>query len=144
MTNVEDWLNSGPFCWSFDENGTTQIPESMCEQLGLPTFTLSSFFPPSVSLYSFSKYTYDAVHKWQVAKKFDPATPDFARSLGFPIFERLRPEKSRFEEIFKVEEHKTLEDSPSMSDFGGSFLCRLTKSSWWLQVEAAPGIPILG
>ncbi|KAK7060725.1 hypothetical protein VNI00_000456 [Paramarasmius palmivorus] len=144
LSEVEDWLNSKPFFWSFDENGTTHIPESTCAQLGLPTLTLSE--PAGVRFELWPKYTYDAVYKWQVAKGFDPSTLDFARSLGVPIFDDDRlAEESQFKEVVKEEqENPTESESPNTSDVGGSFMSRLTTSaSRWFQPEAAPGIPVL-
>ncbi|KAK7060739.1 hypothetical protein VNI00_000471 [Paramarasmius palmivorus] len=94
---------------------------------------------PHVTRCSYPKYTYDAIHKWQVAKGFDPSTPDFARSLGYPILERVTPEKSRFEEVAKEEELEVNLTSPKKYDFDESFLSRLSKLSWW---QATSDIPV--
>ncbi|KAK7060724.1 hypothetical protein VNI00_000455 [Paramarasmius palmivorus] len=140
LSEVEDWLNGEPFFWSLDENGTTQIPESTREQLGLPTLTPCQH--AEVDFWSWPKYTYDVVYKWQVAKGFDPSTLDFAHSLGRPLFDSDTPEQSRSEEVVKEESEKPIEsESPTTSDFDESFLSRLSKLSWW---QAADDIPAFG
>jgi hypothetical protein len=87
LAEVEDWLNSQVFFWSYDENGATQISEYTRRCLGLPKLTLK----PHVFLHSWSKYVYDAIHTWQVARGFDPTTSDFARSLGYSILHPVSP-----------------------------------------------------
>ncbi|KAK7060723.1 hypothetical protein VNI00_000454 [Paramarasmius palmivorus] len=134
LSEVKDWLNSEPIFWSFDENGITRIPESTREELGLPDMTLGD---PQVTLRAWPKHHYDAIHKWQITRGFDPSTPDFARSLGIPIFKRVRPEKRQFKEVAKEKECEA--PSPERDELDESFLSRLSKLSWW---QAAADIPV--
>ncbi|KAK7060717.1 hypothetical protein VNI00_000448 [Paramarasmius palmivorus] len=84
VSEVDAWLNSQVFFWSYDENGSTQIPGYIQRYLDLPKLTLTA---PHILLRSWPKYVYDAIHTWQVARGFDPTTSDFARSLGFSTYQ---------------------------------------------------------
>ncbi|KAG7097642.1 hypothetical protein E1B28_004974 [Marasmius oreades] len=84
--------------WSHDENGETPIPHHHCEYLGLPTKLNVS--ESSSRAYRWPSETYKIIHKWQVARGFDPTTADFARYLEYPIYEVLsESEAGRFEEL---------------------------------------------
>ncbi|ESK93141.1 hypothetical protein Moror_1077 [Moniliophthora roreri MCA 2997] len=96
LADIDSWLSQVSF-WSFDKNGTSEIPETECECLGLPYITFGEVL---LRLYTWPKYIYDGLHAWQVARGFDPATVDFARSLDLPI---LEPAISQFEEIIEQE-----------------------------------------
>ncbi|KAG7097611.1 hypothetical protein E1B28_004945 [Marasmius oreades] len=97
-------LKAGPVVsfhtWSFDENGQTSISHSHCEHLGLPTVLSVKVW--SSDTYHWSSTVYKSIHKWQIARGFDPTTTDFARYLEFksPIYEVLpQSEPGRFEEL---------------------------------------------
>ncbi|ESK89792.1 hypothetical protein Moror_16805 [Moniliophthora roreri MCA 2997] len=96
LADIDSWWIQVSF-WSFDANGTCKIPEAECKRMGLPNVALNYV---NVRLQKWSKYVYDAIHAWQVARGFDPTTTDFARSLSLPIFE---PGTTRFEDIFEEE-----------------------------------------
>ncbi|KAK7014817.1 hypothetical protein VNI00_019240 [Paramarasmius palmivorus] len=119
VKDVEDWANSQISWWSFDNNGATEIPESTCQQLGLINPILDSV---GVRLVHWSKpgvKAHDIIHAWQVARGFDPKTPDFARHLGFPIIERTAPRKTP-----KVEAVEDTNPEPELQE-SDSIL------SWW-------------
>ncbi|ESK93196.1 hypothetical protein Moror_14640 [Moniliophthora roreri MCA 2997] len=107
LADIDSWLSQESF-WSFDKNGTSKIPETECERLGLPYVT--SHYA-GITLHTWPKYVYDGLHAWQVARGFDPATADFARSLGLPI---LEPAITRFESV--VEEDPLTCSSPPEPD----------------------------
>ncbi|ESK93183.1 hypothetical protein Moror_1119 [Moniliophthora roreri MCA 2997] len=96
VADSDSWMSQATF-WSFDKDGTSEIPETECERLGLPKIALSFV---QLRLERWPKYVYNAIHAWQVARGSNPATADFARSLGMPIFE---PVTTRFEEIIEQE-----------------------------------------
>uniref|UniRef100_A0A0W0FII7 Uncharacterized protein n=1 Tax=Moniliophthora roreri TaxID=221103 RepID=A0A0W0FII7_MONRR len=107
LADIDSWLNHVSF-WSFDKNGTSEISEMECKRLGLPYIASDEVHLNSST---WSKYTYDGIHAWQVARGFDPATADFARSLDLPIFE---PAITRFENV--VEEEPLTRSSPPEPD----------------------------
>ncbi|KAG7097612.1 hypothetical protein E1B28_004946 [Marasmius oreades] len=95
--------------WHFDENGRNAIPYDYCKYLGLPTKLWVKDLTTWRS--SWPTETYKTVHKWQVARGFDPTTPDFARYLGYPVYEIVQSESVRFEELSSDQ----LEDSSGTS-----------------------------
>ncbi|KAF9257698.1 hypothetical protein L218DRAFT_829627, partial [Marasmius fiardii PR-910] len=67
--------------WSFDNAGKTRIPKRRCQYFGLPTkFELKLH---SFRQYSWPTEVYQNLHRWQVARGFDPTTRDFAHYLGY-------------------------------------------------------------
>ncbi|KAF9256369.1 hypothetical protein L218DRAFT_840142, partial [Marasmius fiardii PR-910] len=70
--------------WSHNEDGQGRLSTEECDYLGLPT-EFDEVYRPSHCTYSTKVYT--AVHKWQQLRGFDPDTTDFARYLGYPIYE---------------------------------------------------------
>ncbi|KAG7097836.1 hypothetical protein E1B28_005154 [Marasmius oreades] len=84
--------------WSHDKNGQIAIPRHHYKDLGLPT---------ELSVKEFTSYpcswpseTYKSIHKWQIARGFDPTTIDFTRYLRYPIYEVQQESGSaRFEEV---------------------------------------------
>ncbi|KAL0564855.1 hypothetical protein V5O48_017183 [Marasmius crinis-equi] len=81
--------------WSFDRDGQTPIPTDLCRRLGLP---------PSLSLttyeYTWETWTYKTLQNYQIARKFDPTTTDFAQRNNYRIYDVVKtPLSSRFEEI---------------------------------------------
>ncbi|KAK7021349.1 hypothetical protein VNI00_017452 [Paramarasmius palmivorus] len=166
LSEVDAWLNSQVFFWSYDENGTTQITEHIQRCLGLPKLTLNG---PQILLRSWRKYVYDAIHKWQVARGFDPTTSDFARSLRYSILQPVpnkdvsasredfnaEPTMSRIAEALNngqsdiadsptLIEDKEMESSseddqePELESFMSKFQSTL---SWW---QATSDIPAFG
>ncbi|KAG7097659.1 hypothetical protein E1B28_004987 [Marasmius oreades] len=87
--------------WSHDKNGETPFAHHHCEYLGLPTKLYERSF--STHTYRWSSSTYKRIHKWQIARGFDPTTADFARYLEHPIYKVLpESEAGRFEELNMV------------------------------------------
>ncbi|KAK7021348.1 hypothetical protein VNI00_017451 [Paramarasmius palmivorus] len=84
FSEIESWLRSQVSYWSFDEDGVNQMSECTRKRLHLPRVELDFAF---VRIHSWPQYVYDALYTWQVARGFDPNTPEFARSLGYPILE---------------------------------------------------------
>ncbi|KAG7097658.1 hypothetical protein E1B28_004986 [Marasmius oreades] len=85
--------------WSYDENGETPIPHHHCEYLGLPIKLYERLF--SSRAHRWPSKTYKNIHKWQIARGFDPTTADFARYLDHPNIYEVLPESDagRFEEL---------------------------------------------
>uniref|UniRef100_A0A0W0FXK7 Uncharacterized protein n=1 Tax=Moniliophthora roreri TaxID=221103 RepID=A0A0W0FXK7_MONRR len=104
LPDLDPWLSRVSF-WSLDRNGISEIPETECKRMGLPIIILDQ-----VELYfhTWPKYVYDGLHAWQVARGFDIATADFARSLGLPT---LEPAITRFEGGVEEEEPTPISDS---------------------------------
>ncbi|KAJ8079961.1 hypothetical protein PM082_016786 [Marasmius tenuissimus] len=94
--------------WSLDPNGDTVMPEMQRIALALPSF--HQYVLPGVVCWK--PEVYDLVRQWQEAKGFDPATTDFARSMGYPIVEILPQNDGRFEGHVEDNENST-EDEPS-------------------------------
>ncbi|KAG7098115.1 hypothetical protein E1B28_000087 [Marasmius oreades] len=82
--------------WSLDATGGTRISEETCNELGLP-FKLRVVCW-TVERFPWYTETYKDIERWQVDRGFDPKTTDFARYLGYPVFEVVQPDSSRFEE----------------------------------------------
>ncbi|KAL0568796.1 hypothetical protein V5O48_013179 [Marasmius crinis-equi] len=83
------------YYWSFDPIGDSVMPVDQSRALGLPSYTnhvliLSGTWKPEV---------YDFMRLWQIAKGFDPATTDFARSMGYPILEIMAADEGKFESV---------------------------------------------
>ncbi|KAG7090046.1 hypothetical protein E1B28_011665 [Marasmius oreades] len=86
--------------WSFDPTGQISLSPEMCKYLGLPLKLSLEVTPCQVS---WATEVYKHIRDYQIARKFDPRTTDFARSLREPIFEVTFAE-NRCQEI--VEDHK--------------------------------------
>ncbi|KAL0564933.1 hypothetical protein V5O48_017102 [Marasmius crinis-equi] len=82
--------------WSFDPAGQPPLSTATCDLLGLPLQLKLSVYPPT--RYSWNNTAYKWIHDYQVARGFDPTTPDFACSLGYPIFQVQR-DSHRFKEV---------------------------------------------
>ncbi|KAG7097889.1 hypothetical protein E1B28_005202 [Marasmius oreades] len=108
--------------WSYDENGEIPIPRHQCEDLGLPT-ELSMNSIESVA-YRWPSETYKPIHKWQIARGFDPTTTDFARYLEYPIYEVMPSEAGRFEKLCAAgpSEAPDFTESPCKDDQGQSVI----------------------
>ncbi|KAK1223386.1 hypothetical protein PQX77_013739 [Marasmius sp. AFHP31] len=112
--NLADGKTSSLHHWSFQEDGHSQISPESCRNLGLPVeldyknYGCSSYFWPTT--------TYKSLHQYQIARGFDPTTADFARHLGYPIFEPL-DDSDRFEDVQKDQTSPRL-DTPT--NHGGS------------------------
>ncbi|KAF9266047.1 hypothetical protein L218DRAFT_1075062 [Marasmius fiardii PR-910] len=73
--------------WATDENGQACIPRGRCDHLGLPT----ELYVEHLLTYEFSwpTETYRTIHKWQVARGFNPNIADFVHFLEYPTWEVL-------------------------------------------------------
>ncbi|KAK7021346.1 hypothetical protein VNI00_017449 [Paramarasmius palmivorus] len=105
IKEIDVWLTGPVSFWTFDENGATQMSELTRKRLRLPQVVSGS---GRVRIWSWPKYVYDALHAWQVARGFDPATIDFARSLGYPIFEPIAPRESQSDVTEDEEEPQSI------------------------------------
>ncbi|KAG7097918.1 hypothetical protein E1B28_005229 [Marasmius oreades] len=86
--------------WSYDENGEIPIPRHQCKDLGLPTeLSTKHVSRRTRRTHRWPSKTYKYIHKWQIARGFDPTTTDFARYLEYPIYEVRPSESGRFEEL---------------------------------------------
>uniref|UniRef100_A0A0W0FI54 Uncharacterized protein n=1 Tax=Moniliophthora roreri TaxID=221103 RepID=A0A0W0FI54_MONRR len=136
LADIDSWLSHVSF-WSFDKNGTSEIPETECERLGLPYITLQVYF----SLRAWPKHVYDGLHVWQVTRGFDPTTADFARSLGLPI---LEPAITQFESVAEEEEpsptpdHSPSQDSASDETAAEKEETAFSQISSWFSWTATP------
>ncbi|KAL0579263.1 hypothetical protein V5O48_002767, partial [Marasmius crinis-equi] len=88
-------LSTSPF-WSFDPDGQTPIPTDLCRHLGLPPSLSSKTYE-----YTWPTLTYKALRDYQITRKFDPSTTDFARHLRRRIYDvvKIPLPSRRFEEI---------------------------------------------
>ncbi|KAL0562924.1 hypothetical protein V5O48_019154, partial [Marasmius crinis-equi] len=82
--------------WSFDPAGQPPLSTATCDLLGLPLQLDLYVHQPTRS--SWTNTAYKEIHDYQVARGFDPTTPDFARSLGYPVYQVQR-DSHRFEEV---------------------------------------------
>ncbi|KAF9256448.1 hypothetical protein L218DRAFT_1081348 [Marasmius fiardii PR-910] len=89
--------------WSNDENGSVPIPTEECEALGLPT---KFWLTHDSNEYCWSTTAYEMVHKWQVARGFDPQTTSFAEYCGYPVYKV----PSRFTELGEVPPESNVND----------------------------------
>ncbi|KAL0565328.1 hypothetical protein V5O48_016696 [Marasmius crinis-equi] len=82
--------------WSCHPSGEPSLSEDVCEQLGLPVEL--SLWVGRFREFSWQSEQYKALHHYQLARGFNPDTLDFARYLGYPIYQVLRG-SGRFEEM---------------------------------------------
>ncbi|KAL0565446.1 hypothetical protein V5O48_016578 [Marasmius crinis-equi] len=82
--------------WSFDQGGQTPIPTDLCRHLGLPPL----LSPESAGEYTWPTSTYETLRDYQIARKFDPTTTDFAQHNDYRIYDVVKtPLSIRFEEL---------------------------------------------
>ncbi|KAG7090100.1 hypothetical protein E1B28_011714 [Marasmius oreades] len=93
--------------WSLDPTGQTPLSPDMCKYLGLP-FKL--FLEVAPCQESWPTKIYKAVRDYQIVRGFDPASTDFAQSLGYSVYDVV-PAENCFQEI--VEEQQEI---PSESE----------------------------
>ncbi|KAG7090254.1 hypothetical protein E1B28_011851 [Marasmius oreades] len=96
--------------WSFDPTGQTPLLPEMCKYLGLP-FKLSLKVTPFQ--FSWPTKVYEHIHDYQISRKFDPKTTDFAQAVGYPIFNVVAAE-NRFHEIVEGQ-HEVPAGVPSLA-----------------------------
>ncbi|KAK7047426.1 hypothetical protein VNI00_006657 [Paramarasmius palmivorus] len=101
--NLTAWVQ-GSYYLSFDPFGETPIPEECHAAMGLP------ILEPVINIYTgyWYKFEYQFAQRWQECNGFDPETTDFARSLGYPMWEIVE-DNYRFEDV----------DDWEMDDDGG-------------------------
>ena len=102
LAKIKSWGKNRTYFLSLDENGRSEMTEEECRRWGVPELkTHVHFYEPEV--YTWPSHVYPAIRKWQVARGFDPATADFARSLGYgpelDILINNEAATSRFEEV---------------------------------------------
>ncbi|KAL0565581.1 hypothetical protein V5O48_016442, partial [Marasmius crinis-equi] len=95
-TSTEYCTTSSFHYWSFDPTGQPPLSTTTCSLLGLPLELYLRVFPPTKS--SWTNTAYKRIHDYQIARGFDPTTPDFARSLRYSIFQ-VQHDSHRFEEV---------------------------------------------
>ncbi|KAL0568357.1 hypothetical protein V5O48_013632 [Marasmius crinis-equi] len=95
-TPTEDCKTSSLHYWSFDPTGQHPLPAEMCEDLGLPIELSFEVYSPY--RYCWTNEAYKLMHQYQVARGFNPKTTDFARHLGFPVYQVHR-DSDRFEDL---------------------------------------------
>ncbi|KAF9257004.1 hypothetical protein L218DRAFT_841795, partial [Marasmius fiardii PR-910] len=83
--SLENESDTSLHFWSSDFDGQTPLSDVECELLGLPS--LLRVVVQGSEEYSWSNETYENIHKWQVARGFDPTTSDFSEYLGYPVLE---------------------------------------------------------
>ncbi|KAK1221222.1 hypothetical protein PQX77_015981 [Marasmius sp. AFHP31] len=103
------------YYWSLDPTGDSKMPEVQRTALGLPSFH-QSIEPLCPLEHHWKAEIYDLARQWQEAQGFDPATTDFARSIGEPILEFLPQEDNRFEHCVDDDEVSMLVDSKNESE----------------------------
>ncbi|KAL0564478.1 hypothetical protein V5O48_017568, partial [Marasmius crinis-equi] len=83
--------------WSFNEDGRDPLSTKMCQRLGLPVALTVSC--ASYEMDSWPSEVYKTIHDYQIARGFDPTTPDFARSLGYDQTYTIPDDLSQFADI---------------------------------------------
>ncbi|KAK7024150.1 hypothetical protein VNI00_016528 [Paramarasmius palmivorus] len=76
------------------------MSEKECRRWGIRVLA-KSFDRKSLELLSWPTNVYPALHKWQVARGFDPSTTNWAQSLGYPEWEIIggKEEEARFKGV---------------------------------------------
>ncbi|KAG7097980.1 hypothetical protein E1B28_005289 [Marasmius oreades] len=83
--------------WSHDATGRKRIRTKTCEYLGLPIkFDVEVYASRKLS---WPSKMYKDIHNWQVHRKFDPTTANFASYLGYFTYKVVRAKESQFEEL---------------------------------------------
>ncbi|KAK1220196.1 hypothetical protein PQX77_017058 [Marasmius sp. AFHP31] len=96
--HLRDEKTSSLHHWSFSEDGHSQISPESCRNLGLPVDVY--YRRSGCRSHSRPTDTYKLIHQYQIARGFDPTTADFAKHLGYPIFQPL-DDADRFEDVQK-------------------------------------------
>ncbi|KAL0563648.1 hypothetical protein V5O48_018417, partial [Marasmius crinis-equi] len=94
-TPTKDCTTSALHYWSEDPTGQHPLPADICEDLGLP---VELCYVYSAYRLRWNTEAYKWMHQYQVARGFDPKTMDFARHLGFPIYQ-VQSDSDRFEDL---------------------------------------------
>ncbi|KAL0570889.1 hypothetical protein V5O48_011067 [Marasmius crinis-equi] len=95
-TPTEDCTTSSLHHWSFDPTGQHPLPAETCEHLGLPIeLSLDVSIPYRCR---WNKEAYKWMHQYQLARGFDPKTTDFARHLGYLIYQ-VQSDSDRSEDV---------------------------------------------
>ncbi|THV00130.1 hypothetical protein K435DRAFT_837429 [Dendrothele bispora CBS 962.96] len=71
------------YFWSFDQDGSTQISQGVCDLIGLPKYKVE--IEPWA--WSCSNYQFQAIQQVQKFFGYDPSTQDFAKACGLPLIE---------------------------------------------------------
>lgn len=69
------------YYWSFDPNGTEQLPRDTWEELGLPHIK----FRAEVGGRRWTKEVYDCISQFHRTKGFNPTSQEVAIELGYPL-----------------------------------------------------------
>ncbi|KAF9263172.1 hypothetical protein L218DRAFT_840774, partial [Marasmius fiardii PR-910] len=72
--------------WSFDPFGRIRISAKQCKKLGLP-LKLRVTINPTRYRETWPSRVYKEIYQWQVLRKFDPTTTNFASYLEYSLFE---------------------------------------------------------
>ncbi|KAL0569654.1 hypothetical protein V5O48_012309 [Marasmius crinis-equi] len=95
-TPMKDCKTSSLHYWSFDPTGQHPLPPKICEELGLPVeLSLECQVPWQLR---WNNEHYKRMHQYQLARGFDPKTTEFARHLGYPIYQ-VQIDSDRFEDV---------------------------------------------
>ncbi|KAL0569181.1 hypothetical protein V5O48_012789, partial [Marasmius crinis-equi] len=84
--------------WSFDPTGQHPLPPKICEELGLPIKLFVDVYSTYPLGGRWNNEHYKWMHQYQVARGFDPKTTDFARHLGYRIYQ-VQSDSDRFEDV---------------------------------------------
>ncbi|KAK1226645.1 hypothetical protein PQX77_010380 [Marasmius sp. AFHP31] len=107
--DIETWLRGeNLYYYSYDPEGGSAITEQERIALGLPSYTSQV----QVEYAHWEADAYDFMKQWQEAKGFDYSTPDYAKSLGFTIFEGIPQDKLRFDDLIGAHYEGILPPSP--------------------------------
>ncbi|KAK1223135.1 hypothetical protein PQX77_013989 [Marasmius sp. AFHP31] len=107
--DIETWLRGeNLYYYSYDPEGGSAITEQECTALGLPSYTSQV----QVEYAHWEADAYDFMEQWQEAKGFDYSTPDYAKSLGFTIFEGIPQDELRFDDLIGAHYEGILPPSP--------------------------------
>ncbi|KAL0565377.1 hypothetical protein V5O48_016644, partial [Marasmius crinis-equi] len=92
-----DWCDTSSLhYWSFDPTGQHPLPPKICEHLGLPIEL--DLYVCSTRRCGWNNEAYKRMHQYQVTRGFDPKTINFARHLGYPIYQ-VQSDSDRFEDV---------------------------------------------
>ncbi|KAL0568880.1 hypothetical protein V5O48_013092, partial [Marasmius crinis-equi] len=95
-TPMEECTTSRFHYWSFDPSGHPPLSAEVCEDLGLPVELDLRVFPHKQ--YRWNNDHYKRMHEYQLSRGFDRRSPDFARHLGYPIYQ-AESDSDRFEDV---------------------------------------------
>ncbi|ESK92474.1 hypothetical protein Moror_4511 [Moniliophthora roreri MCA 2997] len=105
------WMKGNKYYWSLDPHGRAEVPEDA--RMYLPAFKSTI----KIDMAHFEWRTYEAVHKFQVLKGFDPRTTAFARSLELLILDVSEVDSDgRFEEIRECSEEEKFDEIEDISN----------------------------